>query len=831
LTGVVQKGPFTALKLTAYPVDAATAVISQGIEAQVSDQGYTVVVPIDTPILLEATGTFTNELTAEAVEVIEPLQALVVSQSDDNVINVNPLTDFAAQRTLEQFTPEATFDQQLQASTDFVLDAFNLSTLIDPTSLRLDEIDAQASISDPNLQLLLISALLIQDQEGVNTLNTFESIADQLSQATALSEIETALGFFNGISAQSLYDEIINQGVITGLPAIQFPQNVSWLCEPVTGCSWVDQPAKTIAISSSVTFEAEGGVELVVRLSEVSTVDVDFTLATEDDSAIGLDDYVAIDQQFTIPVGAQEKRIFIPVVIDNEDELQERFRVNLVPVTAEYTVFNNVNQVDVLINNGAPALNNTVVSDIAINRLCIRGINSPGVNTANDCTVRLSSTTAVTKKANTSLAVELDLQALCADPLSCDALSQDRLVDFYLLVTDVMGVPQLENNLGQYLYSVSDIQLSSDAVISNLFYLAVDDDASADLMLQAAAQGWELRLEARVKEQGDTATAHLVEMIPVPEQMIAGDRTVNITGTISLGDGVVYGCQAGHYALTADFEFAFAQTVNGTVCVDINSTDTGVTAVLADNTQPDMDLDISFTPLLMPENHVALTSIGEQHPGSIGLPFALQLATITKEDANGDPYFVHIWLHSEGLPFMYRVTSASLTSSGIKIAYDKVRYVMSVGYSASDPRSVEGTLTEGIKSNDIAYFGVNNQPGTLILAEDGIKTTVQVNQSIGHTAYPKSRIASEGFTQTVDKGLISNKASISSALSLSQSSACQESGCNVEKIISYFAIADDTNVATKLTLDTHGALLGEMETQLEVIPSWGAQLDTQLDTV
>lgn len=90
LSGVVQKGPFSALKLTAYPVDESTAVLSQGIEAQVTERSYSVVVPINTPILLEATGSFTNELTGETVELQEPLQALVGSQTDDNTVNVNP---------------------------------------------------------------------------------------------------------------------------------------------------------------------------------------------------------------------------------------------------------------------------------------------------------------------------------------------------------------------------------------------------------------------------------------------------------------------------------------------------------------------------------------------------------------------------------------------------------------------------------------------------------------------------------------------------------------------------------------------------------------------
>jgi hypothetical protein len=825
LSGVVQKGPFTSLKLTAFLVDNATAIIGDGIQAQAIDQNFNVAVPASSPVLLKATGTFANDLTGQTITVKEPLQALVAPQTNDATTNVNALTDFSAQKTLAQFSPDSTLDQQLQLSNQFVLDAFGITGTVDPSTLRLDQIDTQATINDPNVQLLLLSALLLLDQPDSDPLKLFNDLGDQFANAQTLNDIQTALGFFNGSNAQSLYDQIVSQGAISGLPPLTFPQAPGWSCSPDSGCGWVTLPAKTLSISSNVAYEADGQVELVVRLSEASTTNVYFTLISEDDSAINQDDFVGINQQFTFFPGELEKRIIIPVVVDNEVEQQERFRVTLEPKTVDYTVFNNVNQVDVLINDGAPDLNNSIEKDITIKRFCIRGIDSPGVNTNDDCTAKLPLTVAVTGSNNTALAVEIDLQADCTDPSACDALLEDRLVELYLLATDVMGAPQLENRLGEYRYALSDIQLSSDDAISNLFYLAVDDASSTDLMLQAMTMGWQLRLEARVKEQGDTATAQLSELIPIPEELIAGDRNVGITGAVTVANGASYGCQAGHYAITADFEISLGQTVNGTVCAEINSTGTGVSAVLTDNTQLDKDLDISFTPLIMPEKHTVLFGYGDQYPNSQGLPIAPYLSAT---DSNGSsfPQNLRIWLHSEGLPFLYRISSASLTSSGVKVAYDKVRYVMAMAYSASDPRGVEGTITEGIKSNDMPYYGVNDQPGTLILADDGIKTTVQINQSTGHTAYPKGRLAWDGFTQTVEKGLISNKASLTSALAVSQSSACQEASCNAEKLLTYFAKADDTNAATKLTLDTRGALLGEVETQIDVTPSWGAQSDT-----
>ena len=46
----------------------------------------------------------------------------------------------------------------------FVLVAFGITGTNDPGSLQLDQIDTQATINDPNLQLLQLSSLLLQDQ-------------------------------------------------------------------------------------------------------------------------------------------------------------------------------------------------------------------------------------------------------------------------------------------------------------------------------------------------------------------------------------------------------------------------------------------------------------------------------------------------------------------------------------------------------------------------------------------------------------------------------------------------------------------------------------------
>ncbi|MFC1589682.1 Calx-beta domain-containing protein [Pseudomonadota bacterium] len=457
LSGVVQKGPFSALKLSAFPVNETTAVIGQAIDAQVSGQSYSVGVPADTPMLLNATGSFANELTGRTVDVQDPLQALVAPHELDSTANVNALTDFSAQKTLAQFSSGSTLDQQQQISNQFVLDAFGIGGTTDPGSLQLDQINAQATIDDPNVQLLLLSALLLQDQPEADPLRLFNSLGEQFSTALTLAEIQTALGFFNGSNAQTIYDLIVAQGAITNLPLLVFPQIPAWSCSTASGCGWVPLTPRTISLSSNVTYEADAEVELVVRLSEVAAADVSFTLASTDDTATNMDDYVGIDQQYSILAGEQEKRISIPVVVDNELESQERFRVTIAPITAGYTIFNNVNQVDVLINDGAPALNNSIVNDIAVKRLCVRGIDSPGVNTAADCTVKWPNTVAVTANNNTTLAVELDLQANCTDPLTCDSLSQDRLVEFYLQATDVIGAPQLENKLGVYRYALSDI--------------------------------------------------------------------------------------------------------------------------------------------------------------------------------------------------------------------------------------------------------------------------------------------------------------------------------------------------------------------------------------
>lgn len=811
LTGIVQKGPFESLNVTAFVVNPLTAVKGSAITAQITDQEYTVDVPDDSPILLEATGTFINELNGESVLLENPLSALVDVQTTDNIVNINPLTDFVADRTLEQFSSSVEFSEQLELATDFVLDAFGIDNTIEPTSLNVNDIDAQSTITSPDVQLLLLSAFLLLDQHGANTLANLEAVGEVIAQASTVPETQYLLGSFVGVGAQGLYDYVLDQDVITGLPTLDFGVSQAWACDVVDGCGWIPVPEKAISIASNSIYESEGSVEIVVRLSEVSTDDVSFSISTEDISARNLDDYVGLEQQFFIPAGGLLKRIQIPVIIDKELESLELFRVHIAPTTSEYVVLNNATFANVAIKNGAGPLVNGTVSDVAVKSLCINAVGSPDTITNDGCNGPLPISYGVINNGHSVIDVVLDLEATCDSTENCDALTEDRMVEFFLLSVDTAGTQQAELSLGQYRYDVNDIQLSSASIISNSFYLSIDDYETSALMSQALEQGGSMSLQARVKEQSASSNAlALMNLIPVPQELIGGDRTINIVGNAILSQDASNGCQVDQYFLSADFELRDGAIFSGSVCVDVINDNGDLTATIPIGEA----LDISYTSMDLPQNHVMLLARGNDYPMPIGYPSAVLSAT----DRNGNILPLRAWLHSEGLPFMYRISTSQLTSRGIEITYDSMRYVMSVDYSATDPRSSSG----GIKSNDVMYSGVNDQVGTILIANDGIQTITPMNVNAGyeHTSFPSGRLLWGAFSQSVEQGKLSTKADFASSFFLKQSTGCEAVGCPVAAPITHNVFAGTLN------MDVQGSLIGALKVNGNNMASWGAQSDS-----
>lgn len=805
ISGVVQKGVFSSLNVQAVPVDQGTGKRGTPIPAKIQGQKYSASVPPGQYFIVEATGEFTSESTGETVSAGQPLKAIFQSGQNDQTVNVNVATHLVSERVEANLSGNGNdLNGLIDQANDFVTGALGMSGT-DPAQLQFENIDSQSTLEDPDLKLLLLSASITETLQGTDLFaGGFGSVVEQMAQADNESEAHAVLGQFNGLSAGALYQDIrANSGF--QLPPLDLIDSPVWNCRN-DGCIWLptfDEP--TVSVTSQMLYEADGEVSVHVRLGKRSDQPVQVRLYTESDSAIDGEDFVGTDQTLTIPANSFSTVVRLPIIVDAADEPSEKFRVKIESQTAEYNVTGD-GTAEITIRNGAPAdLIAGPGPELNIRQLCVNGVGAPETLPPG-CIQSLPEAAVINTGDVDAGAITIDLEAACDSIPGCSA-RRDWLVDFYLVASDV-GTDQAETRLGSYRYVSRSVQLAREAANPRLFILALSGSDAAALMTNSISQGWNLRLEARIGSAGGAVdSVAMPTLVPVPDQLIAGDREAAIAGPFNLAGvgGIPTTCSQGDYQLGANYSLELGEAVQGDACVDVSVNTSGeVEATLVEG-----EIDLSGSGVVLPARHVMLFGVPGKHPFPVG---GDQLLVAGDAGPDGDPAQLRFWLHAEGLPIMFRLAGGALTPAGIRIDYDTTRYVMSPDYSAQDVRS-SGVLY----SNDTAYQGYQGKSGSLVLKVDGISTQMAVAAGNSGTAFPKAQLGWDGFTQTLSAGRVQSSRAVSASLIMNQSSDCREADCAGGNRIQYQVDA------ASVQLDPQGFWLGTAVTPAAVIPGWGAR--------
>lgn len=105
ITGVAQKGPFQQYQVQGYQVGPQGQPVGAPINGvNVGQGGFQIDVPLNVPVVIQVTGTFTNEITGQAVALEDPLTAVLIATEPEQVQNVNVATHLAGQDALGTMT-------------------------------------------------------------------------------------------------------------------------------------------------------------------------------------------------------------------------------------------------------------------------------------------------------------------------------------------------------------------------------------------------------------------------------------------------------------------------------------------------------------------------------------------------------------------------------------------------------------------------------------------------------------------------------------------------------------------------------------------------------
>lgn len=805
VTGAAQKGLFTDLKVVAYPVDEQTGEpdTSQPIDAITDGSTFQLNLPSKGIYLLEADGTFINELNGESLLLEVPMESLIEVDLDSLESNINLLTHLYTQQVFDRIAEGASLEEAMSAAKDFVIQSLGYDPEVDFTALDLTEIPADATLDNSNLQLLLFSSATLQQLSPTDLMSTFGTLIDGFAPLRDTQDAQDELAVLTGSGAEAIYLLAQENLPLPDLPVLADNLPV-FTCDPLP-CDWVPQPGITASVIGQQTLEADGYASFLVQLSGPAIGPVEIIAQSFDGSATAGSDYQPVQQSLLFQLGSTSQKIRLTALLDNQAEPNEQFGIQIESLTDGISVSQGTS--NLTLTEGLDGSDLYLATDlVSIEHFCITGIGDGNNLVPGDACLG-NEPTAIPDNANAAMSMEISMAVVCGG-VGCRPTSRDWAVEFLLeaftLSTDLRGdtIFTLQDSTVFAVHRFPGGQLTGLGEESQNYplYAHIDTDFK-DLFKLADSNGWNLRLKARLFGLDEVAALdNFNTPLVLPDTLQADDLSLPYHISSIVEGSVDNSCNEGQYQLTAEFSLDGSVFQDSTVCVTHDTENDTLT--LADG-----QINLAGNTLQLPPFHSSFYRNDElSRPDVRGLP------TLTVPEAPDG--FPQLYIHADGLPFAFPVRDIYIDSGGIKIAYDQILYLHSGEYSSSDSRSM------GVTSNDILYQ--DNQSiliqQLLGLTEGGIQASLTLSGGNGEYAFPKGEISWDSFDVQIANGRINNSTRLENiSFTLEQNGRCTSLNC-------VDTLTELHQVAGASIADRQGAILAatSVTTGNASQPRWGA---------
>lgn len=811
VSGVVQKGPFTQLKVRAYPF-TQQGKADQAIPVQVTGDRYQFEGNPGEGYKIEATGQFTDELTGESVSLNQPLSAITLA--DERPQNINILTDLAAARLESTLNSNQTLQQQIGETEKNLMQQFGLAETTDPGLLDLTQIGEDAELEDPNLSLLLLSGsvMALPRQPGAMP-DSYSGLAQGLRLGLSPDEVLPA---FAGLEAADIYQRIRNQGVIANLPDLPFAPGDGFLCNPT--CGWVLDAEPSLSIANLSIREADGLAEIVVRrsggvLTDMPAFSVD--VSTEAGTAEPGFDFVGQNLTLNFAEGDRSKVVSLPLVIDALNETTENFFVQLDALSIDMDVSRDRATISVV--DDLPTPDSELTGTLSLVDACLIGDGPPASPVGLGCPGILSPVDAFALNSPYVLALSLAVQADCVAGANCGVLNQDWPMAITLLAEDNTGAEMERTLLGNYIYPADAIYDQAALMPQPVQSLiaSLNPDSVARFLFRAWQNNWEVRLLASLEQGGQTLVAELdiPQIRPLPDTIRFGEEQLTISPdeAVALIPEGASSCPPGE--LEVEGTYLMSVELNGeqsdvpytgTVCTTLNdSNDLPVNLVVTSGQIPIVNTLIPLPPLhrtVVEGNLLALVGAGrfERLGGALNyIGISDQQVGVLKQI-----------LSAEHLPYGFEITAGNLGPQGITLDYSTTHLIANGNYETTDPRHDDHYLNTAIFAS--------GQAGTLILRDAGIETTTQFDAGTAVSGWPQGSLDWDAFSVSIADSKMATT-SLGLTFSLAQSADCRLPGCAQGVGIQHYGQGPGISVGET------GSLLGTLTQVATEGVAWGVR--------
>ncbi len=820
VSGTPQKGLFTFLQMSAFPIDPSDGTLGDRIDVDVSGDNFSISVAADQLTLFEAKGEFTSEITGNPVFAEKPLKLILSPGSTDANANINIATTLIAELVLRDLRAGgvSNVDALIQQHTEFINRAMGFPAGTDPSQLDFNDITESSDMSDPNLQLLILSGGLVEMLLN-NKLYSggFQNIVDGIVAAQNDAEAAAVLAVLEGVSATAIY-ALAREYSGFDLPTAIIGGNFYvWVCELNGPCQWIEETEPRISVSSNSAFEAEGSINAMIRLNASADATMEVHVTVTSDTAVAGEDFIAISKTVLVPVTRTFARVPIDLIIDALPESTESFEVSIEAGNNAYPVFQHTAKLTVYdgvrASQDSPAARDPAGLEMTLD---VQAICNPVLNMGDEDCLPLTDNVPVFGVADERANVAKTLVDIVSDcnGTACDS---DRIIDFFLVADDTAGIAG-ETPLGSYLFDRGNIRGPSDTFGMPVPVLRLTDPDSMALAGDAALNGWDLRVEGRIGTSGTAVASSVVPpLVEAPSSVLVGDTLFDLGLIYDVMPGADQACLSGQYAIDAQYIQPGSGFIvgSGIMCVDYDPGGIGAGPATMAAGQLDLvlngrsttagQIDFALPPGLYSEITLERSSGEVEKSTEPGLRFISASAFVAITNR----------LHSAGWPFKLIISRLSLTPDGVTLSFSDMDYVMDPGYSSQDPRS-----TGILYSNDIFYRGVKGQSGSLSLTQQGVTGSIAVTGGplqADHMAFPRARVEWQDFNQLIDDNELQATSVVVDEFSLGQSTACDGPECLQGHQDWYTATAT-------LLLDSKGFALGDATINAgHREPRWGAR--------
>ena len=837
LGGKIQKGQFIDGVVVATKLeDNGSLSTHQSLQSSISKSGeYTLNISWSGLTHLSATGHYYDEYSAKNSSDEIELEAIFDVKSNEE-LNINLLTSLESSRVREFLASDINYSVAQEQTKSELNTLVSLSKETQVT--KLDMFDYNSSLATENKNLLLLSATFLKITQDESSSSNSSALKSSMRQGISRGGVSSISRFVSDFSKDGRLDgafkdewgKMIEDDPVTTLGEVEKNLDIEVGYTPPS-----EHWSKRLQLNvSSAQYQFDGSnlkritYEVTVPLANYSDRSKVYELSysTKDATAKASQEYTATNGELAFSFFNNTHTITIDVLSQSSESKQ--FTLNFEVETEGLTITNPTLEVEILQNTISAAANPTL-NTLALESIEVDGLKS-SVESSSEILFSGNSTSSVklglTLNAQTVVPAEyfanIYATATGETPLLLSKVFMPTIGDvsrrFYFQQANITVAldTALKNFLANAYSKDKDVSFRAEVVVDESSTLSITSEKAPKLVQVSSKLGESVTLSTfeynepldsscnttSSAENFNEATLYAeVDMYGMYERSFLGSPIGIEYNDVCVK--MMYDESLGEYALTLEDGFG---TLDSDMLVQVH----GENVTFSEPKISKDSIEVAEITLPLPDKHTIhhrdfLGNISPRGLSSVTFtPKALSATEDLSQSRLTGEFSEESYLHAKNLPLYFRLSKASLDSSGLSFVSSEREYVFA--------------YSNATRSNAHRFSNPVAGEYVFTLDADGISsvTSLAFNSHSIETHFPKMQSEVAAFEIQIKKSeLVAKSMTLSETHTLAYQQNCPENECSSQ------TTEGTLSLGTKKTkLYSNGETLSSNETQ-KISVAWG----------